>query len=309
MTRKTIIILLFVVSFAIVATIAGNALLVTNSDQEEPGVPPQSSTIIEDTIPPTETESELPPEATEPIDPAPNLEELLWMHREAEYPIATEIWLIMKSYGWSDAACAGIMGNIMREVGGDTLEYIQPDLYGAGGYHFGLCQWSKRYYSEIYPTNEWMPTAREQLDFLRHTILHYNGNGYSYGFTEDYLKTATDCREVAKIFCDGYERPNESPTRRQNNAEKAYNYFVVDTTVLKEFVDYHGVDERFINDILTYIPNVEAITDYRVACWTFFFVMEDGTEYVAFTDYDGVITSISTWEEDTTGSILYNKGE
>jgi hypothetical protein len=272
-------------------------------------VPPQSSTIIEDTIPPTETEPELPPEATEPIDPAPNLEELIWMHREAEYPIATEIWLIMKSYGWSDAACAGIMGNFMREVGGDSLEYIQPDLYGAGGYHFGLCQWSKRYYSEIYPTNEWVPTAREQLDFLRHTILHYNGNGYSYGFTEDYLKTATDCREVAKIFCDGYERPNESPTRRQNNAEKAYNYFVVDTTVLKEFIDYHGVDERFINDILTYIPNVEAITDYRVACWTFFFVTEDGTEYVAFTDRDGVIAFISTWEEDTTSSILYNKGE
>ena len=311
MTRKTMITLLFVVGFAIVATIAGNALLVSESDQEEPDVPPQSSILIEDSSAPSETEPTLPPEATEPIDPEPNLEELIWMHREAEYPIATELWLTMKGYGWSDAACAGIMGNIMREVGGDTLEYIQPDLYGSSGYHYGICQWSKSYYPDIFPTNDWAPTAHEQLEFLRYTINHYNGNGFSYGFTEDYLKTATDYEEVAKVFCNGYERPNESPARRQRNAEKAYKYFTSDFSTLKEFMDYHSVSATFISDVLTYIPNLNELKEYRAACWTFFFVMSDGTEYIIITDYDLEVTSIAYWdsENSTTGKIIYNKGE
>lgn len=165
----------------------------------------------------------VPPEATESIEPSP--EELLWLQRAEEYPVATEIWTIMKSYGWSDAACAGILGNIMREVGGDTLEYIDPDLYGYKGNYYGLCQWSITYYPEIFPSNGWTPSIQEQLDFLRYTIVNYNGHGFSYGFTEDYLMTATDCKEVARKFCNGYERPNEPSTRRENNAENAYNYF------------------------------------------------------------------------------------
>lgn len=142
-----------------------------------------------------------------------------------EYPIATEIWLIMKEFGWTDAACAGIMGNIMRETGGDSLEYIDPYLFNKGRTHFGLCQWSKKWYPAIYPTGQEMPTIREQLEFLRLTINEYNGKGFVYGFTEDYLKVATDCKEVAKKFCDGYERPGGSSSRREKNAVAAYNYF------------------------------------------------------------------------------------
>ena len=161
--------------------------------------------------------------ATTPNDPDP-LEEL-WEQRKAEYPKATEIWLIMKEFGWSDAACAGIMGNIMRECGGDTLKYIDETLFNKAGTHFGLCQWSAYYYPAIQPTADWMPSIRDQLEFLRYTINFYNGNGYVYGFDEDYLKYATIPEDVAKLFCDTYERPGGTSERREQNAKIAYNYF------------------------------------------------------------------------------------
>jgi hypothetical protein len=67
----------------------------------------------------------------------------------------------------------------------------------------------------------------EQIEFLRYTINNQKTLHHSYGFTEEYLLTATDYREVAKKFCDGYERPAENSTRRENNAEKAWKYFVL----------------------------------------------------------------------------------
>lgn len=59
------------------------------------------------------------------------------------------------------------------------------------------------------------------------------------------------------------------------------------------------------------MPNLNELKEYRAACWTFFFVMSDGTEYIIITDYDLEVTSIAYWdsENSTTGKIIYNKGE
>ena len=51
-----------------------------------------------------------------------------WNAKRSEYPAATEICLYMKDLGWNDYVCAGIMGNLMAEVGGQTLD-IQYHLY------------------------------------------------------------------------------------------------------------------------------------------------------------------------------------
>lgn len=156
-------------------------------------------------------------------------EESLWTKRWRECPEATEIWLIMEDFGWSDAAKAGVLGNIMREVGGNTLRNINHTLYGGNGKYFGLCQWYLEYYPAIRPIGRWTPSVREQMEFLRHTIINYNGYGYVYNFDEDYLRNATDVAEVARVFCEGYERPNESAERRQELALIAYEYFTNDT--------------------------------------------------------------------------------
>lgn len=166
-------------------------------------------------------------EGSEESEIQPTPEELLWTKRWEECSVATEIWLQMKSYGWTDAACAGIMGNIMRETGGDTLKHITSNIYNKSKSHYGLCQWATRYYPQIQPTETWTPSTMEQIEFLRYTINNQKTLHHSYGFTEEYLLTATDYREVAKKFCDGYERPAENSTRRENNAEKAWKYFVL----------------------------------------------------------------------------------
>lgn len=61
---------------------------------------------------------------------------------ESEYPVATEIWNFMKAQGWNDYVCAGIMGNIMAEVGGQSFN-IRYDAYGDG--YYGICQWNRGY--------------------------------------------------------------------------------------------------------------------------------------------------------------------
>ena len=38
-----------------------------------------------------------------------------------EYPAATVIWITLKEEGFSDEVIAGIIGNLMAEVGGQTL--------------------------------------------------------------------------------------------------------------------------------------------------------------------------------------------
>ena len=169
-----------------------------------------------------EPEETLPPESE-----GPSTEELFWQKCAEEYPVATEIWLQMKSYGWTDAACAGIMGNLMRETGGDSMAHLRPNLINKRGTHYGLCQWAQKYYPDIWPTEDWTPTIAEQLDYLRYTINNQRTLHHVYGFTEEYLFTVTDYREAAKVFCDGYEKPNESTVRREDNAEKAWNYFVL----------------------------------------------------------------------------------
>ena len=195
---------------------------------------PAESSIPETHIPTTftpltsESEVEIEPEEILPPKPSELSEkELFWQKCMEEYPVATEIWLQMKSYGWTDAACAGIMGNIMREVGGDTLEYISPHRYNKRGTHYGLCQWSNVYYPQIQPTATSEPTAEEQINFLRYTIINQKTLHHDYGFGEEYLETVTDHKEAAYTFCVGYERPNEDPTRRINNAEMAWKYFVL----------------------------------------------------------------------------------
>ena len=193
----------------------------------EPNIP-ETSIPTTSTPPASAPEVEIEPEETLPPEPEePSAEELFWQKCAEEYPVATEIWLQMKSYGWTDAACAGIMGNIMRETGGDTLQYIKSDIYNSSKSHYGLCQWAKRYYPDIQPTDTWAPSTAEQVEYLRYTILNQKALHHVYGFTEEYLLTATDYREVAKKFCDGYERPAENSTRRENNAEKAWTYFVL----------------------------------------------------------------------------------
>ena len=149
-------------------------------------------------------------------------EEAKWATKAAEYPAATQIWRYMKDLGWNDYVCAGIMGNLMAEVGGQTLD-IQYWLKGNG--YYGMCQWNKAYCNGV-----WGADLTGQCNFLRDTIKYeIDTFGYAYkkGFNLDSFLAMSNERDAALAFAKCYERCGSgSYTIRQNNAEKAYNYFV-----------------------------------------------------------------------------------
>lgn len=151
-------------------------------------------------------------------------EAALWAKRAKEYPAATQIWKYLKNLGYSDAVCAGIMGNLMAEVGGQTLN-IRYTLYSSNGGYYGMCQWSLRYYGQIKGAG-----LTTQCNFLRDTIKkELNTYGYKYqsGMNYDkFLKLKTPS-EAALCFAKAYERCGSgSYSVRQSNAQKAYKYFV-----------------------------------------------------------------------------------
>jgi len=146
-----------------------------------------------------------------------------WEDKFAEYPVATYIWLYCKSeLNYNDYVIAGIMGNLMAEVGGGTLE-LKYNANSKG--YYGICQWSKRYYPYITDTS-----LIEQCEILGNTIeeeLNNFGFCYKRGYKyQDFLDLSDECA-AALMFAKAYERcAEESYLARQKNATKAYDYFV-----------------------------------------------------------------------------------
>lgn len=144
-----------------------------------------------------------------------------WKMKESEYPSATYIWSYFKDLGYSDYVCAGIMGNLMAEVGGQTLA-LQYKAQGNG--YYGMCQWNKAY------KDVWGASLEEQCAFLQATIKYeIDTYGYAYkkGFNYESFLALTDCQQVALVFAKCYERCGSGSHKvRKNNAIAAYNYFV-----------------------------------------------------------------------------------
>ena len=152
--------------------------------------------------------------------------EAMWSEKSGEYPVATQAWRYMKEeLGWNDYVCAGVMGNMMAEVGGQTLN-LQPYLYGhSGANYYGLCQWSSRYYPSIQGAD-----VDAQLDFLASTVkkeLDTYGYLFRSGLDYEAFCNLTDAEDAAMAFAKAYERCGSgSYGVRQRNAINAYNYFV-----------------------------------------------------------------------------------
>jgi hypothetical protein len=145
-------------------------------------------------------------------------EEAEWEQRYEEYPEATTIWLYLTvEMGYNEYVAAGVLGNIMNEAGGNSLN-INPSAQNPAGY-YGICQWNSSMYGDV-----WYCNLIEQLDYLNNTIEYeYEccGNMSYESFCD-----LTDEREAALSFARSYERcSSASYGRRQNNATTALNYF------------------------------------------------------------------------------------
>lgn len=149
-----------------------------------------------------------------------DIENQKWVQKEQEYPAATYVWKYLKAQGYNDYICAGIMGNLMAEVGGQTLNL---NWSASGNGYYGMCQWNKAY-SQI-----WGANLEDQCNFLINTIKYeFDTFGFNYykGFNYDAFLNMTDCKEAALAFAKCYERCGSgSYNVRKENAMKAYNYF------------------------------------------------------------------------------------
>ena len=150
-----------------------------------------------------------------------------WAKKYEENPTGTFIWRYMKDLGYSDAVCAGIFGNMMLECGIEEAGSFDLKwwVYDSSTWFYGLCQWSKTYFPEVYGMN-----LEFQMDYLRDTIKEqideagfaYGGDGFGY---EEFLQLE-DPAEVAVCFAKAYERcASQHVWPRRGFAEQAYAYF------------------------------------------------------------------------------------
>ena len=143
--------------------------------------------------------------------------------REKEYPAASVVWYYLtETMGLNEHVAAGILGNMMAEVGGQTLD-LQVDCSGRG--YYGICQWSRKYM--VYDiTGSNLDT---QLGYLNETIedeFAVFGDLYTSGFTYQDFCNMQNAQDAAKAFAVVYERCGSgSHNVRKSNAVTAYEYY------------------------------------------------------------------------------------
>lgn len=142
--------------------------------------------------------------------------------RVVEYEYADYIWNYLKELGYNDYVCAGILGNMMVEVGGGTFE-LQPLIETKS--HYGICQWNKKYYPDVVGVS-----LEEQCNFLRDNIqfeIDTFGSKYEDGFEySNFIKLENE-KDAALAFAKSYERCGSGGyEKRQGCATTAYEYFV-----------------------------------------------------------------------------------
>jgi hypothetical protein len=142
---------------------------------------------------------------------------------EEEHYYATKVWEYLMQKGFSQAAACGIIGNMMIETSGGSLD-LKPNVYSSSGKYYGLCQWSKTYYPEAHGLS-----FKQQLEYLLDSIaweINTFGKHYKKGFKYEDFLVMSDPVEAALAFAKSYERCRPvSYEMRQEAAIKAYEYF------------------------------------------------------------------------------------
>lgn len=143
---------------------------------------------------------------------------------DQEHYYSAQVYRTLRANGYSDAAACGIIGNMMWETGGGTLD-LKPTAYSSNRYFYGICQWHKGYYPEVFDKD-----FDYQLQFLLDTIEdEFDEFGFCYksNFDLEDFKNMEDPAQAALAFAKVYERCNSgSYGIRKNAAKTAYQYFM-----------------------------------------------------------------------------------
>lgn len=141
-----------------------------------------------------------------------------------EYPVATEVWIhLTQTMGYNEYVAAGILGNMMVECGGMTLN-LDWQAVNKSSKCYGLCQWHPMYHQEVQ-----YASLEQQIEYMTKSfpeILKRYAYEYQPNFTYQDFLNLTDAKAAAKAFCYIYERPGTYHSVREDIAEKAYEYFM-----------------------------------------------------------------------------------
>ena len=146
-----------------------------------------------------------------------------------EYPEAQLIWNTMISWGWTAETCAGIIGNMMAEIGGGTLNLSNWNSNGGCGY--GLIQWTGGRRSTLKGRYGSYPTIEQQLIFMRDELFGINNTRQQVSSSVlDKIMNANGNgtpESIAFCFASNYERcASRYRAKRQGYARIAYEYFM-----------------------------------------------------------------------------------
>lgn len=158
------------------------------------------------------------PAASKPTASKPTASTNTTTQASGKYSQATQVWNGLKALGLNDYVCAGIMGNIMAEVGGQTLDISRWSQYSSttSGY-YGICQWAGGRKQRL--LNDFGTTLEAQIKFLSVELFEVIPKGNSFYNMQDE-------KEAALYFAKYYERCGSgSYGVRQTNATKALQYF------------------------------------------------------------------------------------
>ena len=145
------------------------------------------------------------------------------------------IWSYLRDQGLSEAAVAGIMGNMQVESG------CIPDRHQTGGTAYGLCQWDggrktklmqRPNYQDIYvQLNYLMEELPSQYWKTSGTINDVDGNSYRYsGMSFEDFKALTDVATATIKFEAAFERAGKpNLARRIQHAKEFYEMYTGQT--------------------------------------------------------------------------------
>ena len=135
---------------------------------------------------------------------------------DGNYNQAQEVWNYLRDLGLNEYICAGIIGNIMAEVGGHTLDISRWPQYSQGTY-YGICQWAGSRKDRL--LNDFGTTLNDQVRFLSVELFEVIPKDNSFYNMQDE-------KEAALYFAKYYERCSSKYYGvRQTNATKALEYF------------------------------------------------------------------------------------
>lgn len=224
--NKERLILLIALSITVVLVIVSIFIFQPKDIEEE--------TLVSNITPQTEFQEVMPPaapgseESVSEIlvssEPEPIVELI-----PDKYPEARAIWNYLKDYGFSDYVAAGIIGNMVAEVGDPSTKepVFDLDWENNSGYEIGLCQWTSGRKATIMKLYGKVPDIGDQIQFIYDEML--GNNGVTRQITEKQYQeiiSADSPSKAAYLFALYFERcAKGSYKARQFKAEQAYEYF------------------------------------------------------------------------------------